>query len=213
MSVTAIFFAILGALLIGAVSPGPCFVLVSRIAITASRRNGLAAALGIGLGGALFGCLAVAGLTALLLKLQWLYIALKFIGGVYLLILGIRIFRGATAPLSIDTGGPVAAAPLLRSFSTAFVTQISNPKAAVVYASVFAALMPKSPPLWLLLALPPMLLFVEASWYAIVAIAFSAASPRAIYLNSRKWIDRIAGTAMGGLGLRLLVEGFRAQKS
>jgi len=51
MSTTAILFGILGALLIGAISPGPSFVLVSRIAITASRLDGFAAALGMGLGG------------------------------------------------------------------------------------------------------------------------------------------------------------------
>ncbi|MCL2715919.1 MAG: LysE family transporter [Alphaproteobacteria bacterium] len=213
MSDTAIFFAILGAILIGAVSPGPSFVLVSRIAITTSRLNGLAAALGMGLGGALFGCLAVAGLSALLLKLQWLYMLLKLVGGAYLLYLGIRIFRDAHAPLSVEPGAAAERKSLLRSCTSAFLTQTSNPKAAVVYAGIFAALLPASPPSSLLLALPPTIFVVEASWYAVVALAFSASRPRAIYLNSRTWIDRLAGTAIGGLGVRLLVEGIRAPNS
>lgn len=53
MSATTVLFTILGTLLIGAASPGPSFVLVSRIAVTDSRLNGLTAALGMGLGGAL----------------------------------------------------------------------------------------------------------------------------------------------------------------
>ena len=208
MSTTTILFGILGALLIGAISPGPSFVLVSRIAITASRLDGLAAALGMGLGGALFGTLALAGLSALLLQVEWPYMTLKLIGGAYLVYLGIRIWRGASAPLSIDTAAAFEKKSLLRSFTFAFVTQISNPKTAVVYGGIFAALLPASPPHWLLLALPPLIFFVEASWYATVALVFSANKPRAVYLRSKTWIDRIAGAVMSALGARLISETF-----
>ena len=54
--------AILGALLIGAISPGPSFVLVARISIARSRRDGLAAALAMGVGGVILGGLALLGL-------------------------------------------------------------------------------------------------------------------------------------------------------
>ncbi|WP_448950853.1 LysE family translocator [Labrys neptuniae] len=209
MSETTLFFAVLGALLIGAISPGPSFVLVSRIAITASRLDGLAAAVGMGLGGALFGTLALAGLSALLLQVEWLYMTLKIASGAYLIYLGIRIWRGATTPLSIDKTAALGRKSVLRSFVFAFLTQISNPKTAVVYASIFAALLPASPPHWLLLTLPAMIFLVEVSWYAGVALAFSADKPRAVYLRSKTWTDRVAGVVMGGLGLRLLVEGLR----
>ena len=57
----------------------------------------VAAALGMGLGGALFGTLALAGLSALLLQVEWLYMTLKLIGGAYLVYLGIRMWRSASA--------------------------------------------------------------------------------------------------------------------
>ena len=50
MQAAIILSGILGALLIGAISPGPSFVLVARTSIALSRRDGLAAALGMGLG-------------------------------------------------------------------------------------------------------------------------------------------------------------------
>ncbi len=213
MPEATVLFGILGALLIGAISPGPSFVLVSRIAVTASRLDGLAAALGMGLGGALFGAVALAGLSALLLQVEWLYMTLKLMGGAYLLYLGIRIWRGASAPLSVDMATTSERKSVLRSFTFAFATQISNPKTAIVYGSIFAAMLPASPPQWLLFTLPPMIFFVEASWYAIVALAFSANKPRAVYLHSKTWIDRVAGAVMGALGVRLLVEAMQSQKS
>lgn len=212
MSATAALFGILGALLIGAISPGPSFVIVSRIALTASRLDGLSAALGMGLGGALYATLAIVGLSALLLQVEWLYLALKLAGGAYLVYLGVRIWRDAPKPL-IVSDQEVERSSRRRSFRLAFITQVSNPKTAVVYASIFAALLPSAPPTWLLISLPPLVLVVETVWYAIVALIFSARRPRALYLGFKTWIDRGAGLVLGALGARLIVDGVRSQSA
>jgi len=46
--------SVLGALLIGAISPGPSFVLVARTSMAASRIDGLFSAIGMGIGGVVF---------------------------------------------------------------------------------------------------------------------------------------------------------------
>jgi threonine/homoserine/homoserine lactone efflux protein len=206
MSSLSVFLSILATLSIGAMSPGPSFVLVSRIAVSRSRIDGLAAAAGMGLGGVLFSILALAGLTALLSQFGWLYLALKIMGGLYLAYIAYKIWRGAGEPLEIGetTAGKRAVG---RSFMTAFLTQVSNPKTIVVYASIFAALLPKTIPLELFVAIPLGVFAVEAGWYTIVALAFSARHPRLIYLAAKKWIDRAAGAVMAGLGLQLVVSG------
>jgi threonine/homoserine/homoserine lactone efflux protein len=202
-------FAILGALLIGVVSPGPSFVLVARTAIAVSRRDGLAAAVGMGLGGVIFGTLALVGLAAILARVEWLYLGLKLLGGLYLIYLGICIWRGARAPIVVPKTATGAVAGPARSFVLGLVTQVSNPKTAIVYASVFAALLPPAVPGWIYIVLPLLIFAIETAWYAVVALAFSADRPRAVYLRSKSWIDRLAATVMGLLGLRLIVESAR----
>jgi threonine/homoserine/homoserine lactone efflux protein len=197
---------ILGALLIGVVSPGPSFVLVARTAIAVSRRDGLAAAVGMGLGGVIFGTLALVGLTAVLAQIEWLYFGLKLLGGLYLLYLAINIWRGASAPIVVPKTAAGAAASPGKSFVLGLGTQISNPKTAIVYASVFAALLPPALPGWIYVVLPLLIFAVETGWYAVVALAFSADRPRAAYLRSKLWLDRLAGAVMGLLGVRLIAE-------
>lgn len=201
--------AILGALLIGAISPGPSFVLVARISVARSRRDGLAAALAMGVGGVILGGLALLGLRTLLMQAGWLYLALKVVGGLYLLYLGVRLWRGASEPIAIAPTGDVVGSRPGRSFVVALATQVSNPKAAVIYGSIFAALLPVHPPLWMFLALPPLILLVESGWYVVVALAFSSARPREAYLRSKRWIDRLTGSVMGALGVRLIVDSGR----
>jgi threonine/homoserine/homoserine lactone efflux protein len=201
--------AILGALLIGVVSPGPSFVLVARTAIAVSRRDGLAAAVGMGLGGVMFGTLALLGLAAILAQVEWLHLGLRLLGGLYLVYLGIAIWRGASAPIVVPKTATGSTAGLGKSFVLGLTTQISNPKAAVIYGSVFAALLPRSVPGWIYVVLPLLIFTIETGWYAIVALAFSADRPRAAYLRSKVWIDRIAGAVMGVLGGRLIAEAVR----
>lgn len=207
MTGIGILAGILLAIAIGAMSPGPSFVLVSRVSIAHSRLHGLASAIGMGLGGAFFATLALVGLVTLLQQVEWLYLLLKFAGGLYLVYLGIRIWQGAKTPLT-PAGEDQAArgTSVWRSLGLAFATQVSNPKTAVVYASIFAAFMPSSPPTALLLVLPPAIFVVEASWYAIVALAFSAARSQRVYLRWKTAIDRLAALVIGGLGLRLVGE-------
>ncbi|EJB04674.1 putative threonine efflux protein [Rhizobium leguminosarum bv. trifolii WSM597] len=210
MSSAGVFISIMAALMVGAMSPGPSFVVVSRIAISRSRLDGLAAALGMGAGGVVFAVLALAGLTALLAQFEWLYILLKVAGGAYLIYIAVNIWRGAGEPLEVSDAGDSHRAPR-RSFMTALLTQLSNPKTIIVYASLFAALLPRAVPLDLMIALPLGVFAVEAGWYSIVALAFSARHPRRLYLAAKSWIDRTAGAVMGGLGLRLILSGLSAR--
>ncbi|MEX0955011.1 MAG: LysE family transporter [Rhizobiaceae bacterium] len=198
--------AILLALVAGASSPGPSFVLVSRIAVSESRRNGVAAAAGMGLGGTVFGALALAGLAALLQQAEGLYAVLKVIGGAYLLYLGYCVWTHAAEPLAVEEARGTSGSSV-RAFWKAFIVQVSNPKTAAVYAGIFASLLPALPPLWLLLVLPPLIFLVETTWYGVVAMVLSSSHPRAVYLGGKVVLDRIAGGLLAGLGASLIVEG------
>jgi threonine/homoserine/homoserine lactone efflux protein len=195
---------IIGALAVGVVSPGPSFVMVARLAVATSRANGLGAAVGMGVGGAVFAVAALSGLQAVLLAVPSVYVALKLLGGLYLGYLGLRIFRSATVPLAVELPGHDAAASLSRSFWLGLTTQVSNPKTAIVYASVFAAFLPNTFSPLFVTALLCVVFAIEAGWYAVVATMLSSSRPRRAYLCYKAWVDRTAGLVMVGLGLKLI---------
>ncbi|MDB5540397.1 MAG: threonine transporter [Devosia sp.] len=205
MEHSLVLFSILGALLIGAISPGPSFVFVVRTAVAQSRREGLAAALGMGVGAMLFGALAVLGLRTLIEDGGLLFTALKIAGGLYLVYLAWKIWSHAADPITVETPGPATANPR-KAFTLGLLTQLSNPKIVAVFGAVFAALLPQNPDPWLYWSLPPLIFVQETAWYAIVAVAFSASRPRALYLNAKIWVDRAAAVFIGVLGVRLIIE-------
>jgi threonine/homoserine/homoserine lactone efflux protein len=205
-------FSILAALTLGAISPGPSFLFVTRTSVALSRRDGIAAALGMGLGAAFLCALALIGLRAVIAQVEWVYIGFKVLGGAYLLYLAWRLWRGAALPAAAPLQQTPVDRPrrgLARSFLLALATQLSNPKTVVVISGIFAALLPAHVPVWMLLAIPPIQFVIESSWYAFVATVMSSPAPRSVYLRAQTWIDRAAGCVLGALGLRLILEGVR----
>lgn len=132
MSETGAYVTIVTVLLLGAISPGPSFVVVARTSLSSSRAAGLRVALGLGLGGLVYALLALAGLIALLAAVEWLFTMLKLAGAAYLLYLAVRLWTHAR-----DAIGPTEPHRTVRSdVVRGLVVQLSNPKTAVVYASV-----------------------------------------------------------------------------
>lgn len=197
-------FSILAAQALGAISPGPSFLFVTRTSVAVSRKDGLAAAAGMGLGAAIVTALALVGVRAVIAQVEWLYAGFKLLGGAYLLYLG--LWRGSMVKAPDKNGGPSPKRGLKKSFLLALATQLSNPKTLVVIGGIYAALLPAHVPLWMYLAIPPIDLLMEGGWYAFVAVAMSSNRPRAVYLGAQKGIDRAAGTLLGALGLRLIYE-------
>jgi threonine/homoserine/homoserine lactone efflux protein len=192
------------AISIGAASPGPSFVMVARTA-AASRSDGLCAALGMGLGGLVFALASLLGLHGLLLAVPSLFWLLQVAGGLYLAYLGVRIWRGAMTPLATTPVQPKSGnATAVRSLALGLATQLSNPKTAIVYASVFAAFLPATTSLLFNLTIAGLVFAIEAGWYALVALALSSIGPRTRYLRYKTWVDRVAGGVMVALGVKLV---------
>lgn len=201
-------YAILGiitALTVGVISPGPSFVFVARTAVSTSRSEGIAAALGMGIGGLVFAVAALLGLQSILLAVPSVYLSLKIVGGLYLTYLGFKILNSANKPM-MPIGfeaGKKDPKNIYKALILGFTAQISNPKTAIVYASVFATFLPAAPSFGFNLAVIAFVFIIEAGWYALVALVLSSQGSQAVYLRYKCWMDRVAGGVLAALGLNL----------
>jgi threonine/homoserine/homoserine lactone efflux protein len=195
---------IIVAISIGAISPGPSFLMIARTAVSRGRTAALAAAFGMGLGAFIFASAALLGLNAILTAVPLLYLAFKIIGAAYLLYIATLIWRGAGQAL-VDTQSENAdeQRSWQKQFSLGLATQVSNPKTAIVYGSVFAAFLPSAPTWHFNFAVLASVVFIEIAWYAVVASLLSTPQARHTYLRYKKRLDRSAAVVMGALGIKL----------
>lgn len=187
--------------IVAVISPGPSFLITARTSVAKSRSDGIKVALGLAAGTVVWSSLALLGLNAVFHALPMVFTVMKFVGALFILWIAWQIFRHAAEP--VDLGGN-GAGDTYNPFLKGFTTQMSNPKAAVFFGSIFIAMLPAVIPPWLAFALIAVVTFNEIWWYTIVALFFGAGPVRRFYLRAKLWLDRATGLFLGALGLRLL---------
>lgn len=120
-----LFFA---AAMVIALSPGPGMLYVASRTLAGGRGEGMASTLGTGIGGFAHVLAGAIGVSAVLAASATAFTVLKLLGGVYLIWLGIRTFRGAAlaAPEAAATGAG-------RALREGIVVEITNPKTAAFF--------------------------------------------------------------------------------
>src|SRR6267154_823789 len=135
--------------LLAVASPGPSTVLVIQTAAVAGRRGGLLAALAMMVGALLWAGAALFGLQALFARFDWLYLAFRIGGAIYLFYLAIQLWRHARDPLPEIPAGMIGRVSGWQGFLRALLLQLSNPKIMVFFGSIFLSLLPQNLPAWM----------------------------------------------------------------
>jgi threonine/homoserine/homoserine lactone efflux protein len=112
---------------------GPVAVLCIRRTLLQGHRAGFASGLGAVTADVIFGGIATFGVAALSSELLAHEVALRVIGGVFLVGLGINTYRKAPP----QPGRPLAGR-LIRSYASAFLLTITNPITIFAFTAIFA---------------------------------------------------------------------------
>ncbi len=195
------------ALLGGAMSPGPSFLVVAQQSLSQSSLHGILTSLGTASAAACFALLAALGVTGLLESMPKAYALFRFVGGCYLLWLAYCLFANAKQPLPERTLERDKVS-LLASLAKGFAVQISNPKTVFIIASIFSAALPQQLPSYTALWVTLTAFVVDFSWYALVAWSLSKAPSRAFYQRRKHRFDYMASALLALLALKLFYDLF-----
>ncbi len=190
--------------LMAAISPGPSVLMAARIGVTEGFRTGAAVAIGIGVGGVFWACAALFGLALLFEYAPMLLTVLKIAGGAFLLYMAYKLWKSADEPLA-QTRDDTQPRSLISAFILGLVTQVSNPKPAILFAAIFIGAVPVTAGSGTYAALLAVVFFNTVMWNTLVSRIFSMQKTRATYLNLKGWIDRAFGGLLGLLGIKIAV--------
>lgn len=187
-------------------TPGPNFVRISHAALAVSRRAALSTATGTAIGNSIWCAVAVGGATALASE-GWLGQAIRILGTGYLAWIGAKLLLQSLGPRSASTR-PAAQEVRVRSGRAAvqagLVTSLTNPQAALFFATYFVAAMPRTAAPWLFAAAVAVVGLVTILWYVFVVGVLAAPKAREFYLRLRPMIDAVFGLLILTMAWRLL---------
>ncbi|MBI3992412.1 MAG: LysE family transporter [Candidatus Lambdaproteobacteria bacterium] len=183
--------------------PGPDFMATAHTALSRSRAEGICVALGITLGVACWTAATLFGLHLLFRHWPWVYAGVKAAGAVYLLAVGVLLLVDR-APGPVPAAAPLAEAPRAyrRALRRGLLTNLSNPKAALLFGSLIAVMMPTQSPGWVRAADIAILVGFPCAWYIGVASLLSLPWVSGAYRDMKAGLDRLCGGIFLYLGVR-----------
>lgn len=183
--------------------PGPDFVAVVRSSMSRGARAGLMTTLGVSISLLMYATLSLVGLAAVLVEYQWLTWTVRVAGGAYLAYLGVKLLLAKPETLEIKEGDPSSEGnPLLFGF----LVTLTNPKAIVLFASVFATAVTDATPVWLMAVIIAIVFASSMIWYSVVSLFMSSTPVMKRFDNARHWIERAAGVCFIGIGGKIMAD-------
>lgn len=193
------FFAVL---VVAYLIPGPDFAIILRQA-TRAWRSGVLAAVGAQTGLCVHMLLAVVGLSAVLAQHPNALVIIRVLGGLYLVWLGASLAWKArnlrTAQREDDE--ETRAVTDRGAFMQGFLTNVTNPKAILFFASVLPQFVsPEASIAGQILLLGVIDVFFGFLPWAIVIVLGDRLGRKMSSLRFQAWRDRATGTALASVG-------------
>lgn len=191
-------------------TPGPNMVYLLSRTLVQGRAAGLVSLLGVAAGFLVYLLCAALGLTALLVAVPFAYDALRLAGAAYLMFLAWQALRpGGTTPFATRRLAPDGPG---RLFAMGLLTNLLNPKVAVMYLSLLPQFIDPERGGVLAQSLTLGLVQIAVSLAVNTGIVLAAGSVaafltgRPLWLLAQRWL---MGTVLAGLALRMATDARR----
>jgi threonine/homoserine/homoserine lactone efflux protein len=191
-------------------TPGPNMIYLVSRSICQGRVAGMISLGGVALAFLFYAVSAALGITALLLAVPLAYDALRFAGAIYLLWLAWQTIRpGGRSPFQVRKLAPDSPKKL---FAMGVVTNLLNPKVAVMYLSLLpqfispehGSLLTQS--LWLSAIQVSISISVNTMIVMLAGSIAAFLAGRPAWLVIQRWL---MGTVLAGLAVRMATEAQR----
>lgn len=204
--------AFLGISVLVICTPGPDTAMTIRNALLGGRAGGLATALGVSTGLAIWALATSAGLVALLIASEPLFLAVKYAGAAYLVWLGLQSLRAAFGPQArahqqaIEQPTARGLSPR-QAYVQGVVSDLGNPKIAAFFSSMLPQFTPAGAADFAgLAALGLLFSLMTLVWLTGYALATARMGDSLRRPRIRRTLDGLTGAALIGMGLKLAAE-------
>lgn len=188
--------------------PGPDFAVVTKNALTGGPRRGAWASVGVTTSNALQGLVAALGLGALVVAAEPVFLAVRWAGVAYLLVLAVQSFRSAVRgsyPAPADGDGPTGRAAFA-GWRQGFLSNVTNPKVLVFYLAVLPQFLTPGAALWQLVLLALTHAVLSLAYLLLLVTVLRRARAWVTRRRVRRSLDALTGVALLGFGVRIAAE-------
>jgi threonine/homoserine/homoserine lactone efflux protein len=187
------------------ITPGMCMTLAMSLGMSVGLKRALWMMGGELVGVAIVAVASVVGVAVVMLQFPEFFVILKLVGGIYLIYLGLQLWRsrGKMAVCAANSGEISRKALALQGF----VTAVANPKGWAFFIALLPPFIDASRPLASQLTIL-LSIILSIEFLSLLLYALGGSSLRKILQQERhvKTLNKIAGMLMIGVGVWLILE-------
>lgn len=200
------FWIIIGASLLGGLTPGPATLAIAGTSMQSSRSMGIALAWGVTAGSMNWAIFAALGFGALLATNQWMVEMIRYAGAAFLLWLGYESARSATLSKEMRIRD-IGVASHLAAWCRGALIHLTNPKAVIFWGSVVAIGLKPGGDLhsiaWIVVTFVSVNFIIVTSY----ALLFSSKAMTELYLKARRGFEAVFAAFFGAAVVYMLLNG------
>jgi RhtB (resistance to homoserine/threonine) family protein len=199
------FLTIVVAHALAVASPGPDFALVLRQSLAHGRRTAVWSSIGIGCGLSVHIAYCILGLGYFLKNSAVALATVKYLGAAYLLWVGIQALRSKPRSGDLDLAAGASAPTDGAAWTTGFLVNVLNPKAALFFISLFPLAVSVATPKLVQVGYGVWMTVATIAWFSFVSVVFTREEVRRRFLRHGHWIDRALGVVFIGFAVSLVL--------
>ena len=185
------------------ISPGPDFILAVRNSLAYSRKTGIYTAIGFSLGIAVHIFYSVLGLALIISKSILIFNSIKFLGAGYLIYIGIKSFGSKASRINVQNEEKKPDIRPIQALKMGFLTNVLNPKATLLFLSLFTFVIKPDTPAYVLIAASTIMIIDTALWFSLVAIFFTQKRVQNVFDKFQGAFNKIFGGLLVALGIKI----------
>jgi RhtB (resistance to homoserine/threonine) family protein len=187
------FLTIVVAHALAVASPGPDFALVLRQSLAHGRRTAIWSSIGIGCGISVHIVYCLLGLGYLLKDSAVALTTVKYLGAAYLAYVGLQALQSKARTGDVDLSAGDTAPTSRAAWTTGFLVNVLNPKAALFFIALFPLAVSVHTPKLIQAGYGLWMVVATAGWFCFVSVVFTREEVRRRFLAHGHWIDRALG--------------------
>lgn len=186
-------------ILLGAMSPGPDFIIVTKNSLQGSRYLGILTSVGVCAALTIHVLYSSLGLAFLLHESKVAYFVVKIAGAVYLCYLGIQMIRQRNTVVSHENSTPSVQLTPGRAFTAGFLTNLLNPKASLFIMGLFTQIVQPGTSSGAITIIGLEIVLIHIVWFSLLSTILTHEK---IYVHFNKFQSHL------NLGMGVLLIGF-----
>lgn len=204
--------------LLGAMTPGPNFVIVTKNTLAYSRITGLNTSLGVFLGILVHISYSLIGLDFLTEESHFIFNLIKYLGATYLIYLGVKSFFSSSLnhKNSVKDDRIILSVPpivkihnkkndlsFVQGLRSGFFTNVLNPESSIFYLSVFSQLIGPDTPYSTQICYGLEMAIISLAWFVFLSYSLSNQWLQNRLISVEHIINNGMGLVLVGCGIRM----------